>query len=137
MPAPAGVVNVGGEWYYDDYAPGRGVASLGVDTAPALPVEVMRRRPPSARRRRPRSATASSTCSATRRARAGSANSSGWPGLRGRLARQVGEKLLAGLGVDPGGAVVAEVIAARPRRQPDFLQRLLQVDDQLAAVAES
>jgi penicillin-binding protein 1A len=36
---PSGVVNVGGEWYYDDYAPGRGVASLGVDTAPAAPAE--------------------------------------------------------------------------------------------------
>ena len=34
--APAsGVVNVGGEWYFDDYAPGRGVAALGVDTSPA------------------------------------------------------------------------------------------------------
>ncbi len=29
--APAGVVNVGGEWYYDEYAPGRGVSSLGMD----------------------------------------------------------------------------------------------------------
>ena len=32
--APEGVVNVGGEWYYDEYAHGGGVASLGV-TAPA------------------------------------------------------------------------------------------------------
>ncbi|MEJ8820679.1 penicillin-binding protein 1A [Variovorax humicola] len=32
LPAPAGVVNVGGEWYFDDYAPGRGVSSLGVDS---------------------------------------------------------------------------------------------------------
>ncbi|VTU21002.1 penicillin-binding protein 1A [Variovorax sp. PBL-E5] len=39
IPVPAGVVNVGGEWYYDDYAPGRGVATLGVDTAPTPPVE--------------------------------------------------------------------------------------------------
>ncbi|MEO8654446.1 MAG: penicillin-binding protein, partial [Ramlibacter sp.] len=31
--APEGVVNVAGEWYYDEYAPGRGVSSLGV--APA------------------------------------------------------------------------------------------------------
>jgi penicillin-binding protein 1A len=36
---PAGVVSVGGEWYYDDYAPGRGVASLGVDNSPAQPAE--------------------------------------------------------------------------------------------------
>jgi len=36
---PPGIVSVGGEWYYDDYAPGRGVASLGVESAPAAPVE--------------------------------------------------------------------------------------------------
>ncbi|MBU1441062.1 MAG: penicillin-binding protein 1A [Gammaproteobacteria bacterium] len=41
MPAPAGVVNVGGEWYYDDYAPGRGVASLGIETAPVMPAEAL------------------------------------------------------------------------------------------------
>jgi len=32
---PAGVINVGGEWYYDDYGPGRGVSSLGVEAQPA------------------------------------------------------------------------------------------------------
>jgi len=32
---PAGVINVGGEWYYDDYGPGRGVSSLGVEASPA------------------------------------------------------------------------------------------------------
>jgi penicillin-binding protein 1A len=31
--APEGVVNVGGEWYYDEYAPGRGVTSLGMEPA--------------------------------------------------------------------------------------------------------
>ena len=31
--APEGVVNVGGEWYYEEYARGGGVGSLGV-TAP-------------------------------------------------------------------------------------------------------
>jgi penicillin-binding protein 1A len=31
----SGVVNAGGEWYFDEYAPGRGVSSLGVETAPA------------------------------------------------------------------------------------------------------
>jgi penicillin-binding protein 1A len=36
---PSGIVNVGGEWYYDDYAPGRGVASLGVESTPAAPAE--------------------------------------------------------------------------------------------------
>jgi penicillin-binding protein 1A len=39
---PSGIVNVGGEWYYDDYAPGRGVASLGVEAAaPVAPVEAL------------------------------------------------------------------------------------------------
>ncbi len=32
MTAPSGVVTVGGEVYFDDYAPGRGVSSLGVDS---------------------------------------------------------------------------------------------------------
>jgi penicillin-binding protein 1A len=31
--APQGVVNVAGEWYYDEYAPGRGVSSLGMGPA--------------------------------------------------------------------------------------------------------
>ncbi|WP_232081353.1 MULTISPECIES: PBP1A family penicillin-binding protein [unclassified Variovorax] len=35
VPVPAGVVQVDGEWYYDDYAPGRGIASLGVDATGA------------------------------------------------------------------------------------------------------
>lgn len=33
--APAGVVNIGGEWYYDEYAHGSGVSSLGMEEAPA------------------------------------------------------------------------------------------------------
>jgi penicillin-binding protein 1A len=41
LPAPSGVVNVGGEWYFDDYAPGRSVASLGLDAAPAAPAEAL------------------------------------------------------------------------------------------------
>jgi len=38
---PSGVVNVGGEWYYDDYAPGRGVATLGVEAGPTPPAEAI------------------------------------------------------------------------------------------------
>jgi penicillin-binding protein 1A len=38
---PSGIVNVGGEWYYDDYAPGRGVATLGVESTPAAPAEAL------------------------------------------------------------------------------------------------
>ena len=41
VPAPPGVVNVGGEWYFDDYQPGRGVASLGVDTSATPPAEAI------------------------------------------------------------------------------------------------
>ena len=29
--APEGVINVGGEWYYDQYARGAGVGSLGLE----------------------------------------------------------------------------------------------------------
>ncbi len=39
---PAGVVSVGGEWYYDEFAQGRGIATLGVEQAtismPTAPV---------------------------------------------------------------------------------------------------
>ena len=31
MPIPEGVVNVGGEWFYDEYARGSGISSLGLD----------------------------------------------------------------------------------------------------------
>ena len=33
-PAPEGVVNVGGEWYYEEYARGAGVSSLGLEDKP-------------------------------------------------------------------------------------------------------
>jgi len=40
LKAPDGVLQVDGEWYFDDYAPGHGVASLGLDPALApLPAE--------------------------------------------------------------------------------------------------
>ncbi len=39
--APSGVVQLGGEWYYDDFTPGRGVASLGIDTSQAPAAEAM------------------------------------------------------------------------------------------------
>ncbi len=38
--APEGVVNVGGEWYYDEYARGAGVSSVGLDEkSPTAPSE--------------------------------------------------------------------------------------------------
>ena len=37
LAVPAGVVNVGGEWYYDEYAKGAGVTSLGLSSAPSAP----------------------------------------------------------------------------------------------------
>ncbi len=35
--APEGVVNVGGEWYYDEFSRGAGVTSLGLDDKPVAP----------------------------------------------------------------------------------------------------
>ncbi|MFT4267477.1 MAG: penicillin-binding protein 1A [Xenophilus sp.] len=46
--APPGVVNVGGEWYYDDFTPGRAVSTLGVDAQPAAGNELNGGAPPSA-----------------------------------------------------------------------------------------
>ncbi|WP_414652233.1 penicillin-binding protein 1A [Ideonella sp.] len=38
--APEGVVNVAGEWYYDEYSPGQGISTLGTDeTLPQPPTE--------------------------------------------------------------------------------------------------
>ncbi|MFT3957401.1 MAG: penicillin-binding protein 1A [Piscinibacter sp.] len=37
--APPGVSNVGGEWYYSEYADGSGVASLGLEEPPHPPAE--------------------------------------------------------------------------------------------------
>ena len=34
--APQGVVNVGGEWYFEEYARGNGVGSLGISAVPAV-----------------------------------------------------------------------------------------------------
>ncbi|MEJ8857152.1 penicillin-binding protein 1A [Variovorax robiniae] len=40
LKAPEGVINVDGNWYYDDFTPGRGVASLGLEAAmPTAPAE--------------------------------------------------------------------------------------------------
>ena len=41
VPVPAGVVQAEGEWYYDDYAPGRGIASLGVEASAVAPAETL------------------------------------------------------------------------------------------------
>jgi len=41
-PVPEGIVNVGGEWYYSEYAPGSGVSSLGMhSTGDATEPEVI------------------------------------------------------------------------------------------------
>jgi penicillin-binding protein 1A len=37
MTAPEGLVNVGGEWYYEEYGPGNGIASVGLEDPPAAP----------------------------------------------------------------------------------------------------
>jgi penicillin-binding protein 1A len=38
VPVPGGVVQVDGEWYFDEYAPGNGVESLGMESAQAANV---------------------------------------------------------------------------------------------------
>ncbi len=38
---PEGVVNVGGEWFFDEYARGSGVSSLGLEDQPAEPPTVI------------------------------------------------------------------------------------------------
>jgi penicillin-binding protein 1A len=48
LAVPDGVVNVDGEWYFDDYAPGRGIASLGVDTGGVPAAEALAGAPVSA-----------------------------------------------------------------------------------------
>ena len=37
MAPPPGVVNLNGEWYYDEYAPGTGISTLGLEDKPAQP----------------------------------------------------------------------------------------------------
>ena len=39
LPVPSGVVNVAGEWYYDNYAPGSGMARIGGGEGEAAPAE--------------------------------------------------------------------------------------------------
>ncbi|XHS80046.1 penicillin-binding protein 1A [Burkholderiaceae bacterium UC74_6] len=39
IPPPEGVVNVNGEWYYEEFSTGQGVKALGSDKAPAPPSE--------------------------------------------------------------------------------------------------
>ena len=41
VPEPPGLMHADGEVYFDDYGPGRGVASLGLDAAPTAPVETL------------------------------------------------------------------------------------------------
>ena len=59
LPVPAGVVNVNGEWFYEEYASGSGISSLGIDGRPSslshgmssqgAPIQVL---PPTDERRR-------------------------------------------------------------------------------------
>ena len=41
VPEPPGLMHVDGELFFDDYGPGRGVASLGLDAAPVVPAETL------------------------------------------------------------------------------------------------
>lgn len=49
---PAGVVNVGGEWFYEEYARNNGIASMGLDTRPAPPAVTPQTPPPTEERNR-------------------------------------------------------------------------------------
>ena len=59
LPVPAGVVNVNGEWYYEENSRGSGISSLGINGRPAsssngiasqaAPIQVL---PPADERRR-------------------------------------------------------------------------------------
>lgn len=49
---PAGVVNVGGEWFYEEYARNAGVSSVGVDDRSASPAVAPQAPPPSEERSR-------------------------------------------------------------------------------------
>jgi penicillin-binding protein 1A len=39
IPVPPGVVNIGGEWFYEEFARGSGVSSLGIDGRPGANVQ--------------------------------------------------------------------------------------------------
>ena len=41
VPEPPGLMHADGELFFDDYGPGRGVASLGLDAAPVVPAETL------------------------------------------------------------------------------------------------
>src|SRR6478609_5355519 len=75
-----------------------------------------------------RNAAASSTCSGTEFQRLA--------GLLAGVTAQVGKEFAAALAVAPGLAVELVVEAAGAGGEPHFLQRFLQVDDDLAAVLE-
>ena len=49
---PPGVVNVGGEWFYEEYARNAGVGSVGLDDRPASPAVTPKAPPPSEERNR-------------------------------------------------------------------------------------
>ena len=37
MVPPPGLSSIGGEWYYDEYTPGKGIASIDMDLSPVIP----------------------------------------------------------------------------------------------------
>ena len=59
------------------------------------------------------------------------------PGLLAGIARERSEKFTAVFGIAPLVSVKFIVKTARLGRHPDFLQRFLQVDDDLAAVGKA
>ena len=49
---PAGVVNVGGEWFYEEYARHSGISSVGIDDRSASPAVAPHAPPPAEERNR-------------------------------------------------------------------------------------
>jgi membrane peptidoglycan carboxypeptidase len=135
--APEGVVNIGGEWFYEEYARGGGVSSLGVTPVaqgepaahqrhagrrargpasrhPPLGPACHRRRTACRRRRRrarPTTAAASWTCSGTGALSSG-AEVQRSPACCAGVAGEVLEELALPLGVHPANAVELVMEAA-------------------------
>ena len=118
LPAPDGVVKVGGEWYYDEYAPGRGVASLGVDEP--RPSPPARGRPaaapigaaPAAGRAQPHPRPVPELA---RQQLTPAAKSSGCPACARRFARQLARRIRAPVLVSTQCAAVVPIVVAAGR----------------------
>ena len=127
---PEGVVNVGGEWFYEEYARGSGVSSVGLEEK--APTGAERGRAQHDPRPLPQQAALKPAPG-----RAQASKRSALPPSSLARGRQHGEELAAVAPVDPAPARRLEVKAARRRRQPELVQRRLGVDDDRAAAGKA